>query len=1013
MLQRLFNLKIFFLIISLSLLVSSAWALEPQPESNPYLDSAKLVAQQVELLKARYLQARNQVIDLQRQQEKQLATLSLDHVNKEWLNQIGLNISVAKSNLDSINIELSESQQTLTRLEKDIQEVENQLNVFSIFGLKIAHNEIPNVHNLQSDLIYQKNLLQLEKTRNDYLFKLHDIADSTLQLYKAKYTRINTLLKSRTIVQLKEQQARSEVFFQQQQSYWLKRLNELSSQLNKLELNKSKDKDSYVHLEREIFYANENVNFTYLQMLIARYQDKIQQLKVSLSRGNSITLLNKVSEQAQSLGKQLLRVNDLLQKRAEILEQRKTFSLSQMKGNDIAAQLSDIGEEYKIAINDVVNLTQQLASFRLALDQALQHELSSRQGLPGFSATAWLDLGNEIGLVPTLSFQIVISLVNNVGKALNRIAYEWWLLLACLELVWFVTFRFINKKLTKWVSGMADHEHGHVNYQWLFAKLLQRNLVDVAVISNLVVVFIFCGIPFRNFSFLTNLALVWLFVKIIITAARLCLVDTVHDSTGHHVRSYYRLKWLFVSGGIITALTVFVNQLPVIYELKDFFNRAFLLFLLVVSIFFLKAWKLIPGLVLPYIDPRRPYFKRVVYLLGILIPLILLVNSLIGLFGFVNLVMTISWYESIFLFVLVGYLVLRGFLTDGMMWVSNILISHVSNGWLWTEAFLKPLDRVLRVALFFSAWIALFLCYRWDQQPRIVERCIQFLNYHLADLLNTSITPLSILELLVAVAFWYWVARWTREFVYRLLLKRTPDIGLRNSIATFSQYGVVLIGVFFCLRVLGIDFRALTVVAGAFAFGVGLGLRDLANNFACGFLLLIERPLRVGDTITIGGYEGEVTHIGGRAVTVRTWDHMDVLVPNAEVFSKSFTNWTAKDSIVRTVIAIKINRYDSPHDVQTLIHKVLASHKNVLNDPMPEVLLTEMSEALVEFEVRYFVNLRQVTSRIGVRSEVLIAIWAAFEKHGIKPPYPHHEITLKNGLPMLGPDGSYEIKGLV
>ena len=88
-------------------------------------------------------------------------------------------------------------------------------------------------------------------------------------------------------------------------------------------------------------------------------------------------------------------------------------------------------------------------------------------------------------------------------------------------------------------------------------------------------------------------------------------------------------------------------------------------------------------------------------------------------------------------------------------------------------------------------------------------------------------------------------------------------MGLRNSIAIFSQYTTIIIGVFVCMRVLGIDFRALAVVAGAFAFGVGLGLRDLFNNFACGFLLLIERPVRVGDTVTINDYEGEVIHIGG------------------------------------------------------------------------------------------------------------------------------------------------------
>ncbi len=273
------------------------------------------------------------------------------------------------------------------------------------------------------------------------------------------------------------------------------------------------------------------------------------------------------------------------------------------------------------------------------------------------------------------------------------------------------------------------------------------------------------------------------------------------------------------------------------------------------------------------------------------------------------------------------------------------------------------------------------------------------LHYHLADILNTTITPLSIIELAVVISLLYWSARWTREFMYRMLLSRTKDLGLRNSLAILSQYAMTVVGFFIGVRLLGIDFKALTVFATAFAFGVGLGLRDLVNNFACGFLLLLERPLRVGDIIAINGSEGEVMHIGGRAVTVRTWDHMEVIVPNAEIFSKSFTNWTAKDNIIRTVVSIKINRHDNPHSIQTIIHHVLDQQKDVLVDPTPEVFMTELDGDLTEFEVRYYVNLRQIKSRYSLRSEVLIAIWDAFEKHGIQPPYPRHDIYLKeNGL---------------
>lgn len=1005
------KILLFPFLIFIYSLSSFAFGEVSQLESALYQDKTRIVFQQTQILKNRLLQGQNELQKLQREQENRQTYISLDRVNKRLLNQARLDIEVAKSNLDSINIESSEAQQTLSHLEKEIQEIENQLNVYNVFGM--SRNEVTNPQSLQRELSYQKILLSLEKNRVDYLQKLQTLFSNILQMDKNKYAYIDTLLKSQTVMQLKEQQAKSELIFQQEQSYWLQQQNILYAELNRLENTKNYDSESYTKLENQIFYANENVNFTYLQMLTARYQDQIQQMKVSISRSNSITLLNKIMDQAQMLSKQLGRLNELLLTRIDILEKRKNLlSGSQNnKDSEYLIGLTTLDAQYKKALAEIGNLNQELISFRRVLDQTLQQELSSRQGLPGFSTKAWLDLGSEILLVPSLTFQVLKSLSFNTLKALNHIDALWWAFLVGIEILWVSIFSLMSYTLKRAVIGLRDHEYGHINLKWLFIKTSQRCLLDIAIIGNLAWLFSFCNIPSQNFSFLINLALVWLLFKMVLTIARLCLVETVHDRAGHDVRLYHRLKWTFIVGGIITALTVFMHHLPLIFEVKDLFDRLFLLFLSIASLFLLKSWEVLPSLILPHVDDKHTYIKRVVRFLCVLIPFILLINSAIGLFGFVNFVQTISWYESIFLVVLISYLFVRGLLNDGMDLVSQFLISHVANGWLWREAFLKPLDKIFRMILFFGACVALFHLYGWDRQSPVVLGLTKLLHYHIVDMLNTSITLQSILELVVIVLVLFWAARWMREFMYRFLLSRTKDLGVRNSIAILSQYTLILVGIFICLRVLGIDFRALTAVAAAFAFGVGLGLRDLVNNFACGFLLLLERPLRVGDTVTINDFEGEVIHIGGRAVTIRTWDHMDVLVPNAEIFSKSFLNWTAKDHIVRTVISIKINRHDRPQDIQSVIYKVLGDHKNVLKDPQPEVFLKELTDGLTEFEVRYFVNLRTVKSRLAVRSEVLISIWEVFELHGIKPPYPHHEIFLKNGEHLALPHLLTDVKG--
>src|SRR5438445_12008467 len=121
-------------------------------------------------------------------------------------------------------------------------------------------------------------------------------------------------------------------------------------------------------------------------------------------------------------------------------------------------------------------------------------------------------------------------------------------------------------------------------------------------------------------------------------------------------------------------------------------------------------------------ESQHPYLQKSIRLIGILVPILIFGNAVIGLLGFVNLIMTVSWYEGIFLIVLIGYLILRGLLSDGMEQLSRLMIQYVKNGWLWTEAFLKPLDKILRICLFLIGWGVLFILYGWDKQSPIVGR---------------------------------------------------------------------------------------------------------------------------------------------------------------------------------------------------------------------------------------------------------------------------------------------------
>lgn len=997
-----YNLKFknFWWTIAFILLIqlSATYAAPVKLDNYGTMDRLQLVRQQINLLKNRLSQSERELTELQQQHDQAVSAFDIEKSSKHLLDKASLDILVYKSNLDSVNIELTDCQQTIGWLNKNIQETENQLNVLNIFGLKASKNELMNVEILRSDLSYQQKLLALEKNRISYLRELHTVINAILTLKNEHYQRLSTLLKSRKMLLIKQQQVKDELAYQEQQSYWLQELNVLYARIAKID--PSNAKDAYSNTERDIFYANENANYAYIESLIARYKDQIQQMKLSILKSTSISLLNEINDQVQSLTKQVNRLESVLGSRIKVLQQHVSELSHRKKKSEkmmiYTEKLSDVVHQYQSADKELIQLTTNLTDFRTSLEKSIQEELSSRQGFPVFELKTMIDLGKEMLKVPTLSFQIIKSLYNKLTIGFQSTGLLGWGLFIFAEFFILFGYLFLRKILQAVLESSVEWRD-KVDSKWLSLNLLERNLLTLFVIGNTVSIFYFFAVPTQNFIFIVYLSLVWLSFKSFMQIARLCLVETTHDPDGHHMRLFRRLRWVIIVSGIITAITVFVHLLPLIYELKSLTDRLFLLVLMLISLMFLRSWDVLPNLMLTHIDANHPYLQKSIRLIGRLIPLLIFGNSLIGLFGYLNLILTVSWYEGIFLIVLIGYLILRGLLSDGMEQLSRIMIQYVSNGWLWTEAFLKPLDKVLRIALFLSAWVVLFLLYGWDKQSPMVEQLMRLLHYKLASVLNTTITPLSILELLVVISIFYWTAKWTREFVYRLLLSRTKDLGIRNSIAILSQYSVVVIGIFICLRVLGVDLTALAAVAAMFAFGVGLGLRDLANNFASGFLLLLERPLRVNDIVNVNGIEGEVINIGSRAVTVRTWDYMELVIPNAEIFNKSFMNWTARDNIVRSVTQIKISRHDNPHEVKIMIQNVVGDHKDVLKDPIPEVYLKEIDDSVMVFELRYYVNIRQVKSRTSVMSAVLMSIWDSFARHGIKPPHPKREIVLKRG----------------
>lgn len=690
--------------------------------------------------------------------------------------------------------------------------------------------------------------------------------------------------------------------------------------------------------------------------------------------------------------KQLLTTERSLRKMLELLKNERAF----LSGDKLKQHFSNVQNSIDSYLKQIIAQQQTVQKELAKKQEQLTKQLASRQSLAEYHLNSWPAITSQLLQIPEQFYNYTRLLVFKIGD--NYLKKEPW----SAAFVW-VSLSFIlifsaalGRVLHKVVQGKERSSmSGHLYDGALI--LLYRNMFHLTVASMLIVVFLLTSVAYANYQLLINLFLVWLTFRNLILIARLMLLERISDASGKDVKLYYRLQWLLLVGGWSTALMVFGHQLPLSLLLQDIFNRLFMLFLLAVSVVLWKSKDIIPYLLRPILKAKKRYLRKAVSILVILVPLTLLTTAIIGLIGYIDLAWTMSRYQAYIVLVITSYVLMRGVFLDALEFLSKWMITSLHNGWLWVEVILKPLDAITRVCLVLLAIIVLFQLFGWSADSQVVTVLWQVGQYPFVNLSGAHITLFSVLAFVALLFVFIWFAKWTREFCYRWLYRNINDSGIRNSLSVFTQYAVILSGGLLTLRVLGIDFTGMAIVFGGLAVGMGFGLRDFASNIVGGVMLLIERPVREGDLITLGEYEGRVAHIGIRTMRVSSWDNMEVLIPNAETFNKPFTNWTHQDSIVRTVVPIKVNRADDPTIVQQLILDVLVIIPEVLNEPAPQVLLKQIDEVLIDFEIRYFINV-QLHTRFEVRSTVLFAIMAQFKAAGVKAPIPSLNIEMKEPL---------------
>lgn len=231
------------------------------------------------------------------------------------------------------------------------------------------------------------------------------------------------------------------------------------------------------------------------------------------------------------------------------------------------------------------------------------------------------------------------------------------------------------------------------------------------------------------------------------------------------------------------------------------------------------------------------------------------------------------------------------------------------------------------------------------------------------------------------------------------ILNRLPlDRGGRHAFAVIVRYAVALTGLLWACRTVRMDWGSVQWLAAGMTVGLGFGLQEIFANFISGMILLFERPIRVGDVITLDDITGTVTDIRIRATTVTNWDRKELIVPNKELITGRLLNWTLTDTTNRIVIPVGVSYDTDPDAAQEILLSTVAAHPNVLEDPKPSVVFENFGESTLDFVARAYLASLEV--RLATIHELHVTILRRFRQAGIEIAFPQRDINVR-GLDRL------------
>jgi potassium efflux system protein len=233
------------------------------------------------------------------------------------------------------------------------------------------------------------------------------------------------------------------------------------------------------------------------------------------------------------------------------------------------------------------------------------------------------------------------------------------------------------------------------------------------------------------------------------------------------------------------------------------------------------------------------------------------------------------------------------------------------------------------------------------------------------------------------------------------LLRKTDAAG-RYVFLALSRYAILLIAYGTALLALKVSFESIGWLLAAISFGLGFGLQEIVANFISGLIILLERPIRVGDLIEVDGEVAVVDRINIRSTTVTNLERQTIIIPNKQLITQNLTNWSRNDRVMRRQFRVGVAYGSDVEKVLRALDEEVRRHPKVLADPAPAIRFAQFGESSLDFDVFFFAT---IDDGLPAVADLHRQVYERFAKEGIEIPFPQRDLNLRSGWDHLAKGG--------